>query len=700
MQYLNVQFDQIRSILELLNCDGKEGVDSMVGRLFIKLDINTLAFILSLTFVTQVIALSVQYRVNRTYRGIGWWLMGSSLMALGIIFMPMVTVKSLEIFARIANPLVVLGQIFLYLSIMQFLDKKENRWILSSIFVVFIFSYYYYMYVDNDISSRTVVVTAALATISLMTAYKLFFKKDRRISVSANFTAAVFLAYGCFMIMRFFWALMLPRIHSYLEQATILIAGFVVPIITSTLWTFGFIIMVNQRLNAENREEKEKLQLVFNTSPDAAIITRLSDGLFVDVNGGFLVMTGYTRDEVIGDFALKISVWHNISDRQLFIIELNDKGICTNKEFVFKRRDGSSFVGTISARIITIRAVPHIVSVIHDITERKQAEEALMESEEKYRSILNASPDDITITDLEGRILMISPAAKKMFGYEPNFDGFIGMRLVDFIVPEDVERAQSNIKVMYQGGSPRPNEYRGVRQDQSIFDIEVNSGFVLSTNGQPTKMVFIVRDITERKLAEQQIQELVQQLEIEKNTAQLNSITDSLTGLANRRYFDEALRTEFYRLKRSGSTLSLIMLDVDHFKKFNDSYGHLAGDDCLRQIGTTLKTIVGRAPDIVARYGGEEFVIILPETEDIGAEALAERIWKAIEALAIPHSASDTSEYVTVSLGVVTVYTNRLASPEQVVALADEALYCAKNGGRNRIAVATDNAKLGNNHTE
>ena len=533
-----------------------------------KLDIQTLAFILSLTFVTQVIALFVQYRVNRTYRGIGWWLLGSCLMALGIIFMPMLTVKSLQILARIANPLVVLGQIFLYLSIMQFLNKKENRWILSLIFVIFILSYYYHMYVDNDISSRTVVVTVAVATISLMTAYKLFFKKDKRIFGSANFTGAVFLTYGCFMTIRLFWALMLPPMHSYYDQAPILIASFVVPIITSTLWTFGLIIMINQRLNAENLEEKEKLQLVFNTSPDAALITRLADGLYVDVNLGFSIITGYTRAEVIGNSNLTFRVWHNIADRQIFITELKNKGVCTNMEFNFQRKDGSQFIGTISARIITIHAVLHIVSVIHDITESK--------------------------------------------------------------------------------------------------------------------------------LAAQKIQELVQQLKIEKNTAQLNSITDSLTGLVNRRYFDEALRTEFYRLKRSEATLSLIMLDVDHFKKFNDQYGHLAGDACLRQIGITLKSIVGRAPDIVARYGGEEFVVILPETEDNGAKTLAERIRKAVEDLAIPHSASDAGEYVTLSLGVASVCTTGLASPEQVVALADEALYCAKKGGRNRIAVATDNAKLQN----
>ena len=139
---------------------------------------------------------------------------------------------------------------------------------------------YYYMYINNSISARTVVLTAALAAILLMTAYKLILKKDKLISGSANFTAAVFLVYGCFIIMRTFFALILPPMHSYFDQTPIFILGFIVPIIASTLWTYGFIIMVNQRLNAENHEEREKLQLVFNTSPDAAMITSLTDGLY------------------------------------------------------------------------------------------------------------------------------------------------------------------------------------------------------------------------------------------------------------------------------------------------------------------------------------------------------------------------------------------------------------------------------------
>jgi diguanylate cyclase (GGDEF)-like protein len=180
-------------------------------------------------------------------------------------------------------------------------------------------------------------------------------------------------------------------------------------------------------------------------------------------------------------------------------------------------------------------------------------------------------------------------------------------------------------------------------------------------------------------------------LEIEKKTGQMNANTDSLTGLANRRYFDEVLDKEVYRYKRSGSPLSLIMLDVDYFKKYNDTYGHLAGDNCLRLIGTTLKTVAGRIADSTARYGGEEFVALLPDTDLEGASALAERIRTAVETLAIPHSASSISKNVTVSLGVATMHTELLSSPEQFIGLADEAMYDAKKGGRNRVCLSTEN---------
>ena len=326
-------------------------------------------------------------------------------------------------------------------------------------------------------------------------------------------------------------------------------------------------------------------------------------------------------------------------------------------------------------------------TIFIDITERKRIEDAVRENEETYKTILMASPDDITIADLSGRIIMVSEAAHRIFGYDPEEGP--GMSILDFIVPEDHARARANIARMFEEDYRGPNEYRAIRKDRSCFDIEVNNALIHDRQGNPVRMVLIVRDITSRKKAEQQIQELIQQLEIERDLAEKNSLTDSLTGLYNRRFFDIALHTEFLRHKRSGSQLSLIMLDVDHFKAYNDTYGHLAGDECLKQIGQTLRTAVERAPDIVARFGGEEFVVLLPDTDSHGAEMLAKRIGESVARLTLPHAKSAVSEFVSVSLGLATTDDRILAEGSELVALADRALYHAKKNGRNRYEVFT-----------
>jgi diguanylate cyclase (GGDEF)-like protein/PAS domain S-box-containing protein len=656
------------------------------------LDTKTIIFILSIVIFTQFLALAIQYRAgNKSHKGIGWWLVGTGIMAIGVIFMPFVSVPSLLILAMIANPLLILGKVFLYIGIIRFLNKKENQLFLVLFYLAFSVLYYFFIFVDNDIVGRAVVVNGTMAIISFLIVYTLFSGKDNRfISFSADFIAITFLIYGSFMMVRLFWALTLRPIQTYLDHPAILNSGFIVLIIASCLWTFGFILMVNQRLNVESTLDKERFQLVFNTTPDASLITRLSDGLILDVNDKFSTLSGFAREGVVGKSIRNINFWKSSQDNQLFLADLKRLGSCDEFEAIMLKKDGNHFFASISAKIITIQNIPHVISLVRDISSRKKAEIALMESEEQYRSILNASPDDITITDLEGRIIMISPAAKKMFGYDIDFNDFVGMQLLDFVVPDDLQRAQENIARMYENGETKPNEYRAMRKDKSIFDIEVNSGFVRNSDGHPIKMVFIIRDITERKLAEKHIQNLVKQLEVERNTAQFNSITDSLTGLANRRYFDIVLTTEFFRLKRSEGELSLIMIDVDYFKKFNDNYGHIAGDECLTQIGSVLKNNVGRASDLVARFGGEEFVIVLPETNSHGAKMLAEKIRKEIEELEISHAASQTSDYVTVSLGVVSVKPVYLISPNQVLELADKALYNAKNSGRNQTIVTSD----------
>ncbi|MBW2303985.1 MAG: PleD family two-component system response regulator [Deltaproteobacteria bacterium] len=163
------------------------------------------------------------------------------------------------------------------------------------------------------------------------------------------------------------------------------------------------------------------------------------------------------------------------------------------------------------------------------------------------------------------------------------------------------------------------------------------------------------------------------------------STLDGLTGIPNRRRFDEFLEREWSRALREPELLSLVLMDIDFFKAFNDTYGHGAGDDCLRKVAKTLSVQAKRPMDFVARYGGEEFVCVLPGTDLDGAIQVAENMRRKIESLNIPHSRSAVADRVTISLGVATTIPSKRLRPQDLVEGADKALYKVKNGGRNRV---------------
>lgn len=176
-----------------------------------------------------------------------------------------------------------------------------------------------------------------------------------------------------------------------------------------------------------------------------------------------------------------------------------------------------------------------------------------------------------------------------------------------------------------------------------------------------------------------------EQLKIARDELELLSITDALTGLANRRRFEDVLETEFLRLKREKGQLSIIMVDIDFFKAYNDNYGHVEGDNCLAAVGRAIQQAVGRQQDLAARYGGEEFGCILPNTDHAAALSVAANIKNAITSLRLPHGYSGVADHVTASLGVATVVCDGTISPRQIVNMADERLYQAKGNGRNQV---------------
>jgi diguanylate cyclase (GGDEF)-like protein/PAS domain S-box-containing protein len=305
-----------------------------------------------------------------------------------------------------------------------------------------------------------------------------------------------------------------------------------------------------------------------------------------------------------------------------------------------------------------------------EITERKQAEEALRESEAKYRTIFENIQDVYFETSIDGTILEISPSVEIIYQY--NRKELVGKSLSDIYT--NPEERDEFLKLILDKGKVSDFEINLTDKDGSQHPCTISTLLIRDEQGNPIKLIGSLRNIRERKQAEEELKRL--------------SYLDGLTGVANRRRFDEDLGLEWRRMTRDAKPLSLIMCDIDFFKAYNDTYGHQGGDDSLRRVANTLNSVVGRPGDLVARYGGEEFVVILPETDSQNAKFLAEKMRSRVESLGIIHVSSQVCEVLTISLGVATSIPTRGSLPDELISSADQALYEAKTEGRNRVNLA------------
>lgn len=195
-------------------------------------------------------------------------------------------------------------------------------------------------------------------------------------------------------------------------------------------------------------------------------------------------------------------------------------------------------------------------------------------------------------------------------------------------------------------------------------------------------------EIEQRKRQTRKLIAVAERLKQANEQLRQLSLHDALTGLYNRRYFDEFLEREFKRAQRSGRGIALIMIDIDYFKAYNDRFGHQAGDECLRQVAATFNRVVHRSNDLIARYGGEEFAVVLPDASQPGTLIVAENLRQMVEALRLPHPDSPF-EVVTISEGVAIWHPKPKERASQLIEAADTALYHSKRAGRNRVSIGT-----------
>ncbi|MFK7864213.1 MAG: diguanylate cyclase [Pseudohongiellaceae bacterium] len=328
---------------------------------------------------------------------------------------------------------------------------------------------------------------------------------------------------------------------------------------------------------------------------------------------------------------------------------------------------------------------------LNNLLDETEAEEwRLNEKRIRYKSLVEMMADGLITISCNGRIESQNFAAGKMLGFQD--DELIGQELAKFVLDPKASDPEAYLNSFIKSSrKDSPNQEVELRRKDGSTLPSLFSVSAMETHREKL-YIAVITDISKIKTMETQLRTLNKELLRTNERLEKTAITDSLTSLYNRRHFDSALAKELNRSTRQHTSLSLLIVDIDFFKQFNDIYGHTAGDECIRKVSTCIKQVFKRSGDLPARYGGEEFAVILPGCDGLELQERAETLRKEVEALAIPHRGSSAESVLTISIGAVTYKPENSEvsgpKPKEIFSAADKALYQAKAKGRNQVVFA------------
>ncbi|NCC32335.1 MAG: PAS domain S-box protein, partial [Chloroflexia bacterium] len=477
------------------------------------IDALTLSITLIIANLLQVVALTGLALVNQTRPGVRWWAPGMAAITLGFVTYALLQQRILGTVAIFANNIFFLaGMTALYVGVVRFFGEREPRSFLLAFWASFLLAVVALIYGLDSLAARRMLFSFSVALFSGLVAWTLWHHKGSLVSSASSFLALIFLVNGIFFSFRGFEPLVYSLDAAVLVLSPVETVTYLFALGTTTLWTFGFILLVNQQLHSENREARENLEAIFNARFEAVIITHLEEGYVVKVNEGFTVLTGFTAEDVLGKPASNINFWQTPTDSSELLALIKAHGFCQNVELELVRKDGSKLTVMLSAKIISLQGVPHLITVAYDITERKRIEQALRQSEARYRLISENTQDVIWLMEpLSGRFTYVSPSVQKLRGYTPEeiMAEPVTAALTEEsrrVVEEELRQHLEAFVALSEGTIARINEIDQPHKDGHIIHTEVVTTYVRNEQGE-VEILGVTRDVTERKQTEMTLRE-------------------------------------------------------------------------------------------------------------------------------------------------------------------------------------------------
>lgn len=462
------------------------------------------------------------------FKGLGFWLADFVLQFAAVLLVALRGIVPDFIAMVVGNSFAIGGTILLYMGLEQFTGKRGTQWHNAILFILFLFVHSYFAIISPNLTARNINLAFALLVICAQSVWLLLCKVDIKLRSITRDVGIVFAAYCLVNAGRIIASVTTPSDENFFQSNLYDISAVMAYQMLFIALTFSLFLMVNRRLLMELQEDiaarqqteealrfsEEKFYKAFHSSPDLVAITRLRDGSFVEVNEAFSQVSGYSRKEMLNSSITTLDIWTTLQDREAFIQLLQTEGVVRAAEYKYRTKFGEVRTGLLSAEIIQLGNEPHIVSVIHDITERKEAEAALSASEAKYRLLYETMAQGIVYQDGQGKILSANSAAERILGL--TLDQMQGRTSIDprwrsihedgSDFPGDTHPAMvalregRNVSNVVMGVfNPKNNEYRWININATPQFREGESA--------PYQVYTTFEDITERKQADEELRE-------------------------------------------------------------------------------------------------------------------------------------------------------------------------------------------------